>query len=77
MNPYRRLSEIAGPVARHLGAFIRDESGQDVVEYGLLFATVGISAVAAAPLIRTAIGVAFAAMNTGTQDQWIPPNPGA
>lgn len=77
MNPHRRLSEFARPVARHLRVLVRDESGQDVVEYGLLFATVGVAAVAAAPLIRTAIGVAFAAMNTGTQDQWIPPNPGA
>ena len=27
---------------QHLNAFLRDESGQDVVEYGLLIATIAI-----------------------------------
>jgi pilus assembly protein Flp/PilA len=36
--------------------FIRDESGQDVVEYGLLIATIAIVVLAAVGLFGTQIG---------------------
>jgi Flp pilus assembly pilin Flp len=56
---------------------IRSRSGQDLVEYALLAALVGTVAVAAIPNIETAISTAYSFWNTGTQDLWRPPNPGA
>lgn len=58
-------------------SFVHDDRGQDVVEYALLVATIGLAAVAAEPAIRVALGTALTLMNFQTQDQWIPPNPGA
>jgi Flp pilus assembly pilin Flp len=57
--------------------FVRNRSGQDLVEYALLMAFLGTIAAAATPTIQTAISAAYASWNTGTQDLWQPPNPGA
>jgi Flp pilus assembly pilin Flp len=56
---------------------IRDRSGQDLIEYALLTALLGTIAVAAIPVIESAINTAYSMLNTGTQDLWQPPNPGA
>jgi Flp pilus assembly pilin Flp len=61
----------------HKSGFIRARSGQDLVEYALLTALVGTIAVAAIPVIESAINTAYSMLNTGTQDLWQPPNPGA
>ncbi len=64
--------------ARNLAlAFVRDDRGQDVVEYALLTALFGIAAVAAAPALRAAIETAYSLWDTRTQDLWQPPDPGA
>jgi Flp pilus assembly pilin Flp len=55
--------------------FIRDDRGQDLVEYALLTALFGLAALAAAPAIRTALGVAYSAWNTSGQNLWVPPDP--
>jgi Flp pilus assembly pilin Flp len=62
-----------------LGAlrFVRDTSGQDLVEYALLVALVGVVAAASIPTLETALSTAYSLWNTGTQDLWQPPNPGA
>jgi Flp pilus assembly pilin Flp len=57
--------------------FIRDCRGQDLVEYALLVALIGIAATAAAPTIEGAIRSAYIVWNTQNQDQWLVPNPGA
>lgn len=56
--------------------FLKETSGQDLVEYALLVALVGFVALAAAPAIQNAIGAAYALYDTGTQDLWQPPDPG-
>lgn len=68
MRVPRAMSE-----ARRFG---RDTGGQDLVEYALLVATIGVVGAATMPLLEDAIGIALTLMTTQTQDQWIPPNPG-
>lgn len=50
--------------------FGRDERGQDLVEYVLLVALIGLAAVVAAPLIEQAIATGYSNYNTNIQDQW-------
>jgi Flp pilus assembly pilin Flp len=57
--------------------FVRDEDGQDLVEYALLLLFLGFVGLAAAPAIEIALAAAYAAWDTGTQDLWVPPDPGA
>jgi Flp pilus assembly pilin Flp len=55
--------------------FVREESGQDLIEYGLLgcgIATVGILAWDA---VRTELGVKYAGWDSGVQDLWEPDDP--
>lgn len=54
-----------------------DEDGQDVVEYALLTAAIGLAGIATWPLIEGAIGLAYQAVVTDTQDIWEVPDPGA
>lgn len=56
-------------------ALAHDERGQDLVEYALLTATVGVAGIATWPLIASAIADAYQAMDTGTQELWEPPPP--
>jgi Flp pilus assembly pilin Flp len=55
--------------------FVRDQSGQDLVEYGLLVGAVAAVGVALFPAIVTALGVAFLQWNTGVNNLWLPPPP--
>jgi Flp pilus assembly pilin Flp len=59
-----------------LRRLLRDECGQDLIEYVLLTATIGLSAIATWPLIATAIGVSYQQLDQNTQNLWVPPNPG-
>ncbi len=59
------------------GRWRRETTGQDLVEYALLAALIGMAAVASAPLIETALSAAYVGWNQGTQDLWITPDPGA
>jgi Flp pilus assembly pilin Flp len=60
-----------------LHRLLRDESGQDIIEYVLLTAALGLGSAAAWPLISAAIGVSYRQLDTNTQGLWVPPNPGA
>jgi len=55
--------------------FVRDERGQDLVEYALLTAMFGLAALAAAPAIRTALAAAYGVWDTNSQNLWQPPDP--
>jgi len=57
--------------------FIHGSSGQDLVEYALLVALIGLVAAAAAPTLETAISTAYASWNTDNQSLWQPPDPAA
>jgi Flp pilus assembly pilin Flp len=68
MTPSGRERSRSRPPFSHMTAFllierlIHDESGQDIIEYGLLGATIGIAGVAIMPLIPDLLQAAF--------DQW-------
>jgi Flp pilus assembly pilin Flp len=59
-----------------VASLVRDERGQDLVEYALLTAGIGISGIAAWPLIAGAISTAYGTLDTQTQNLWDPPPPG-
>ena len=49
---------------------LRDEDGQDVIEYALLTASIGLMGIATWPLIAAGIGAAYQRLDTETQDVW-------
>lgn len=55
---------------------VDDQRGQDLVEYALLTAAVGLVAIATWPAVATAIGAAYRALDANTQGLWEPPPPG-
>jgi Flp pilus assembly pilin Flp len=54
---------------------VRDERGQDVVEYALLTAFFGLCALVAWTSVRDALGVSYRGTTTGVQSIWDPPPP--
>ena len=56
---------------------IREDDGQDIVEYALLTAGIGIVSVATFPLIAAGIGTVYARYDRDTQAVWEVPNPGS
>ena len=51
-----------------LRAFIRDERGQDIVEYALLGALVGIASILTWQQVVLRVGIAYGAADTGVQN---------
>lgn len=62
-------------VITNFGYFLADESGQDVVEYALLTAIIGIAAIVTWQLLATSVGNAYASADTNIQGLAEPPNP--
>lgn len=56
---------------------LRDDRGQDILEYALLTASVGLMGIATWPLIASAIGQTYQEFDADTQDLWEVPDPGA
>jgi Flp pilus assembly pilin Flp len=54
---------------------VREDGGQDVVEYALLTAFIGLCAVAIWPTMREAIGYSYSQTTAGVQGLWEPPPP--
>ena len=54
---------------------IRDDEGQDLIEYALLTAGLGLAGIAVWPAITTAVGVAYGTWDTRTQGLWETPPP--
>lgn len=71
------------PVANEQGAamlrlwvrLFRDESAQDIIEYVLLTAAIGVATVATWPLIESAIRSTYQTLDGDTQGLWEPPPP--
>jgi Flp pilus assembly pilin Flp len=59
--------------------FISDDSGQDLIEYGLLTAIIGISGVLILLTISANISPSYNGVNTRGQNAWqpCPPQPAA
>ncbi len=60
-----------------LARLIRDDDGQDLIEYALLTAGVGLAGLAAWPAITAAIGSTYQSFDAGSQGLWEVPSPGA
>jgi Flp pilus assembly pilin Flp len=58
-----------------LRKFIRDEDAQDLVEYALLGAFIGVVGVAVWSNILSLLGERYTEYNTNVQDLWIAPDP--
>lgn len=50
-----------------LQRFVRDDSGQDIVEYALLGALIGIAAILTWQQLATTVGVAYGTTDAGVQ----------
>ena len=57
--------------------FVVDDDGQDIVEYALLTAAIGLAGIATWPLIAIGIGDAYEAFDADTQAIWEVPDPGS
>jgi Flp pilus assembly pilin Flp len=55
---------------------LHDDSGQDLVEYGLLASIIAIAGVLLFPSIKSAMGTQFDNWGTGVYNLWTPKNPG-
>ena len=62
---------MAGLIRR----LMRSEQGQDVIEYALLTAALGLAGIASWPAITQAIGLAYQTFDTQTQAIWETPPP--
>jgi Flp pilus assembly pilin Flp len=64
-------------VIRTIAALIRDESGQDLLEYALLAGFIGVVGALIFPAIADEMGVAYGAWLSGAEAAWDPPAPGS
>lgn len=55
---------------------LREDCGQDLVEYALLTAGLGLVSSATWPAIADTIGSVYQALDQNTQGLWVPPDPG-
>lgn len=58
-----------------IGRLLCDESGQDLIEYALVTAGIGIAGIALWPAIENSIRVTYQNFDTSTQNLWEPPAP--
>jgi Flp pilus assembly pilin Flp len=59
-----------------LSRLIFDESGQDLIEYGLLASILAVAGVVLFPSIKTGMDNAFSNWGTKVYDLWAPKDPG-
>ena len=60
-------SSSTNGAANALRRFVGDESGQDIVEYALLGALIGIAAILTWQQLATTVGVTYGATDAGVQ----------
>jgi Flp pilus assembly pilin Flp len=53
-----------------------DDSGQDLIEYGLLASIIAVAGATVLPSVRTAMGNTFSGWNTAFYNLWTPNPPG-
>ena len=58
-----------------IGLLLCDESGQDLIEYALLTAGIGIAGIAFWPAFETTIRLSYENLDRDAQNLWIPPDP--
>jgi Flp pilus assembly pilin Flp len=55
---------------------VSDQSGQDLIEYGLLVVTVGIAGALVFPIIQNKLATNYSANDSAIQRDWAPCDPG-
>jgi Flp pilus assembly pilin Flp len=60
-----------------IARLLRDDRGEDLVEYALLTAFVGLAGAAAWALMQDRIAAGYAASDAGVQALWESPSPGS
>jgi Flp pilus assembly pilin Flp len=58
-----------------LAHLVRNDTGQDLIEYGLLIGIVAMGVVTVLPSIATKMGAAFVTWGNNINNQWIPEPP--
>lgn len=53
-----------------------DQSGQDLIEYGLLVVTIGLAGALLFPIISGKLSAGYAAQDSAINEHWAPCNPG-
>jgi Flp pilus assembly pilin Flp len=73
----RMLGRLAGQdgVLRWPTRLLRDETGQDLVEYALISAAIGVSAALCFYALLSAFGIAYSGFVAGANGLWVPPPP--
>jgi len=61
---------------RLLGRMLLDESGQDLIEYGLLASIIAIAGVLIFPTVQAKMGTNFNNWGVAVYNLWAPNNPG-
>ncbi|MGE0362277.1 MAG: Flp family type IVb pilin [Vicinamibacterales bacterium] len=64
-------------MGRWLARLYREECGQDLLEYVLLTAAIGVVGIATWPLIEAAVRTTYQALDANAQGLWEPPAPGS
>jgi Flp pilus assembly pilin Flp len=64
------------PVRTLILRLLRDDRGQDLVEYALLTSAIGFAGIAAWELVRVSIGAAYQSWEDGVNALWESPPPG-
>ena len=60
---------------RFLQRCLLDDSGQDLIEYGLLASIIAIAGILLIPAIETAMGGVFNGWGTAVNNLWTSPDP--
>jgi len=71
----RKESKVGSSVWRGVARLVKDEHGQDLVEYALLGAFVAIATILGLKAIEGAIGARYYYWDHDEQNLWVPPNP--
>jgi Flp pilus assembly pilin Flp len=71
-----RLRNTGALAANAVRVFVRDDDGQDVIEYGLLSAFFGIVCIAVWLSIEDRLRTNYQNYDSNTQSIWASPNPG-
>ena len=64
-------------VSQLIRRFVREERGQDILEFAILGALIGVAGAAIFPRIETRLSSLFSGWGAAVQDLWIPDDPAA
>jgi len=60
-----------------LDRFLNDDSGQDLIEYGLLASIIAVAGILVFPRVGNVMGAHFSTWGTAVYNLWEPGNPAA